>query len=70
MIKSKRDAEKERDIEMKVALDSVPDMKREIIELTNLLEEKEEELKRRSNDTDILHELYETGIIDIDGNPL
>ena len=70
MIKSKRDAEKERDIEMKVALDSVIDMKREIMELTNLLEEKEEELKRRSNDTDILHELYEKGIIDIDGNPL
>ena len=55
MIKNKRDAEKEGDLEMKVALDSVPDMSREITEFTNLLEEKE--LKRRSNDTDILYEL-------------
>ena len=53
---------------MKVALDSEPDMKREIMELTNFLEEKE--LKRRLNDTDILHEFYEKGIIDLDGNPL
>ena len=51
-------------------LKSIPSLKEEIEELKQMLIEKEREIGEYTEDSKILKQLYEDGIIDNDGNPI
>ena len=75
MLKKKllRDQKEERnriEEEKEQALLTIEPMKEKIMELKNELQEKEKELNEFNKDSEILRNLFERGVIDIDGNPL
>ena len=51
-------------------MDLVPNLQEEIAYLKKELDLKEDELQRRTEDSEILRSLHKQGIIDEDGNPI
>ena len=55
---------------LKTAAESVPLLQKEIDDLKRVLEDKTIELNDRENDSDILKNLFDLGLIDGEGNPI
>ena len=69
LIKDKRVEQKLMEKEQIEAYELVPELKRQIEELTYELGQTERQLESRVKDTEILQKLYQNGVIDVDGNP-
>ena len=69
LIKDKRVEQKLMEKEHKEAYELVPELKRQIEELTYELGQTEKQLESRVKDTETLQKLYQNGVIDVDGNP-
>ena len=70
LLKGKNIEKKESEKEQMEALLLVPELKKQIYELQEILEEKELELENRSKDSVILEKLLNKGLIDGEGNPI
>ena len=70
LLKDKNIEKKESEKEQMEALVLVPELKKQIYELQEILEEKELELDNRSKDSVILEKLFNKGLIDGEGNPI
>ena len=68
--KKKKDAKTENDLKTKELLDLIPNLQDEIAYLRKELDLKEDELQRRTEDSEILKSLHKQGFIDQDGNPI
>ena len=68
LIKDKRVEQKLMEKKQKEAYELVPELKRQIEELTYELGQTEKQLESRVKDTEILQKLYQNGVIDVDGN--
>ena len=70
LLKDKNIEKKESEKEQMEALVLVPELKKQIYELQEILEEKELELDNRSKDSVILEKLFNKGLIDGEGNSI
>ena len=70
LLKDKNIKKKESEQELKEALLLVPELKKQIYELQDNLEEKEHELENKSKNSEILAKLFKMGLIDAEGNPI
>ena len=66
--RKKKDLVKNQEAENHRLLESIPDMTGKIEDLKKELAEKEEKIERYMGDADILRDLYNRGIIDLNGN--
>ena len=69
LLKDEKEKRNRAEEEKERAINSIAPMRKAIQELKKELSEKEKELESYSKDSDILHSLFERGVIDIDGNP-
>ena len=70
LLKDKNIEKKESEKEQMKALVLVPELKKQIYELHEILEEKELELDNKFKDLVILEKLFNKGLIDGEGNPI
>ena len=68
--KKKKDAKTENDLKAKELLDLIPNLQDEIAYLRKELDLNEDELQRRTEDSEFLKNLHEQGFVDQDGNPI
>ena len=70
LLKDEKNKRNQIEKEKEQAIDSIAPLKETIEDLEKELNEKERELEIFSKDSDMLRNLFERGVIDIDGNPL
>ena len=69
-LKKQKDVTTDSNKRMKEPPDLVPNLQNEITYLRKELDAKEDELQRRTEDSEILRSLHKQGFIDGDGNPI
>ena len=69
-MKHSKDEKKREEEEKNQQLDSIPSLQKEIFDLKELINQKDNEIDLFYDDSKILTKLLEMGVIDRDGNPL